>query len=50
MKVRFITGNENSGVNKITLQQGDAVVTIPMYGKNPSLDVNVGTGIVLFSF
>ena len=49
-KVCFIAGNEDSGVNKTTLQQCDAAVTIPMYGKNPSLNVNVSTGIILFSF
>ena len=49
-KVCFIAGNEDSGVNKTTLQECDNAVTIPMYGKNPSLNVNVSTGIVLFSF
>ena len=49
-KVCFIAGNEDSGVNKTTLQECDNAVTIPMYGKNPSLNVNVSTGIILFSF
>ena len=49
-KVCFIAGNEDSGVNKTTLQECDNAVTIHMYGKNPSLNVNVSTGIVLFSF
>jgi len=50
LKVCFIAGNEDSGVNRTTLEKCDNAVTIPMYGKNPSLNVNVSTGIVLFSF
>ncbi|OGC69324.1 hypothetical protein A2415_03035 [candidate division WWE3 bacterium RIFOXYC1_FULL_39_7] len=49
-KVCLIAGNEDSGVNKSTLELCDNAVTIPMYGKNPSLNVNVSVGIVLFSF
>ena len=49
-KVCFIAGNEDSGVNRTTIEQCDNVVTIPMYGKNASLNVNVSVGIVLFSF
>ncbi len=49
-KICFAAGNEDSGVNRTTLEQCDAVVTIPMYGKNASLNVNVSVGIVLFSF
>ena len=49
-KVCFIAGNEDSGVNRTTLEQCDNVVTIPMYGKNASLNVNVSVGVVLFSF
>jgi len=49
-KVCFVAGNEDSGVNRTTLEQCDIAVTIPMYGKNPSLNVNISVGIVLFSF
>ncbi|NQS88863.1 TrmH family RNA methyltransferase [Patescibacteria group bacterium] len=49
-KICFIAGNEDSGVNRTTLEQCDSAVTILMYGKNPSLNVNVSVGIVLFSF
>lgn len=49
-KVCFIAGNEDSGVNRTTLELCDNAVTIPMYGKNPSLNVNVSVGVVLFSF
>ena len=49
-KVCFIAGNEDSGVNRTTLEQCDAAVTIPMYGKNLSLNVTVSVGVILFSF
>ncbi len=49
-KVCFIVGNEDSGVNRTTLEQCDCIVMIPMYGKNASLNVTVSAGIVLFSF
>lgn len=49
-KVCFVAGNEDSGINRTTLEQCDIAVTIPMYGKNPSLNVNISVGIVLFSF
>jgi tRNA G18 (ribose-2'-O)-methylase SpoU len=49
-KICFIVGNEDSGVNRSTLELCDTAVTIPMYGKNISLNVNVSFGVVLFSF
>ncbi len=49
-KVCFIAGNEDSGVNRSTLEACNGAVTIPMYGKNPSLNVNVSVGIILYSF
>lgn len=49
-KICFIVGNEDSGVNKTTLGLCDNAVTIPMYGNNPSLNVSISVGIVLFSF
>lgn len=49
-KVCFIFGNEDSGINRTTLELCDTAVMIPMYGKNASLNVNVSAGIVLFSF
>lgn len=49
-RVCFIAGNEDSGVNRRTMEQCDTAVTIPLYGENPSLNVNVSVGIVLFSF
>lgn len=49
-KVCFIAGNEDSGVNRTTLEECDTAVTIPMFGSNLSLNVNVSVGVVLFSF
>ncbi|OGG13526.1 hypothetical protein A2773_00565 [Candidatus Gottesmanbacteria bacterium RIFCSPHIGHO2_01_FULL_39_10] len=49
-KICFIAGSEDSGVNRTSLELCDGAVTIPMYGKNPSLNVTVSVGIVLFSF
>jgi len=49
-KVCFIAGNEDSGVNRTTLEKCDNSVIIPMYGKNLSLNVNVSVGVVLFGF
>lgn len=49
-RVCFVAGNEDSGVNKATLKECDNAVTIPIYGKNPSLNVNVSVGIILYSF
>ncbi len=49
-KVCFVAGSEDSGVSQKVLDLCDVSVTIPMYGKNASLNVNVSVGIVLFSF
>ena len=49
-KICFVLGNEDSGVNRTTLELCDTAVMIPMYGKNASLNVTVSAGIVLFGF
>jgi len=49
-RVCFIVGNEDSGVNRRTLDLCDFAVMVPMYGKNASLNVTVSAGVVLFSF
>jgi len=49
-KVCFIAGNEDSGVNRTTLELCDNAVTIPMQGKNASLNVTISVGVVLFNF
>lgn len=49
-KVCFVVGNEDSGVNRTTLNACNIAVMIPMYGKNASLNVTVSVGVILFSF
>lgn len=44
----LIVGNESYGISKEVLQMVDAVVEIPMYGVNISLNVIVSLGIVLY--
>ncbi len=48
-KICLIAGNEDSGVNRTTLELCDTSITIPMYGDNASLNVTVSVGVVLFS-
>ncbi len=44
----IIVGNETSGVTKETLDASDAIVELPMWGVNKSLNVMVSLGIVLY--
>lgn len=44
----FIVGNETTGVSKEVLDEADAIVEIPMFGVNISLNVMVSLGIVLY--
>lgn len=46
--VAIIVGHETEGVTKAALDLADAIVEIPMYGVNKSLNVVVSTGIVLY--
>lgn len=46
--VALVVGHETDGVSKETLSLCDAVVEIPMWGVNKSLNVMVSLGIVLF--
>lgn len=47
--VCLIVGNETTGVSKEVLEVADAVVEIPMYGINISLNVMVSLAIVLYA-
>ncbi|MFC4355957.1 TrmH family RNA methyltransferase [Chryseomicrobium palamuruense] len=49
-KMAFIMGNEGSGVQPQLLEQVDAKVKIPIYGKAESLNVAMATGILLYHF
>ena len=46
--VCLIVGNETSGISKEALKLTDAIVEIPMFGVNISLNVVVSLGIVLY--
>jgi tRNA G18 (ribose-2'-O)-methylase SpoU len=48
LPVAFIVGNETTGVSKEALEASDAIVEIPMYGINKSLNVIVSTAIVAY--
>lgn len=44
----LVVGHESNGVSKEALDASDAIVEIPMWGVNKSLNVMVSLGIVLF--
>jgi len=44
----FVLGSEGKGISKEVLSISDEVVTIPTFGKTPSLNVSVACGIVTF--
>ena len=44
----LVVGHESDGVSKEVLDMADAIVEIPMWGVNKSLNVMVSLGIVLF--
>ncbi|MHB8578513.1 MAG: 23S rRNA (guanosine(2251)-2'-O)-methyltransferase RlmB [Ignavibacteriaceae bacterium] len=46
--VALIVGNEEKGIRKLTAENCDFIVSIPMNGKLQSLNVSVATGILLF--
>ena len=46
----LVVGNEVDGLPKDVLEQCDAIVHIPMYGKKESLNVAVAYGICVYSF
>ncbi len=46
--VALVVGNETSGISKEVLEICDAIVEIPMFGVNVSLNVMVSLGIVLY--
>ncbi len=48
LPICLIVGNETTGVSKEVLEMADAVVEIPMFGVNISLNVMVSLAIVLY--
>ncbi len=48
LPICLVVGNETSGVSEEVLKLADAVVELPMFGVNISLNVMVSLGIVLY--
>jgi 23S rRNA (guanosine2251-2'-O)-methyltransferase len=46
--VALIMGNEEKGIRRLTADNCDILVNIPMKGKIQSLNVSVATGVILF--
>ncbi|PIR80335.1 MAG: RNA methyltransferase [Candidatus Levybacteria bacterium CG10_big_fil_rev_8_21_14_0_10_35_13] len=46
--IALVVGHESYGVSKEVLEIADAIVELPMFGVNKSLNVMVSLGIVLF--
>ncbi len=48
MPIVLVVGHESDGVSKEVLEASDAIVELPMFGINKSLNVMVSLGIVLY--
>mgnify|MGYP001608361673 CR=1 FL=1 len=48
MPLALVVGHESDGVSKEVLKIADAIVELPMFGINKSLNVMVSLGIVLY--
>ncbi len=48
LPIVLIVGHESDGVSKEVLDMADAIVELPMFGINKSLNVMVSLGIVLY--
>lgn len=46
--VALIMGNEEKGIRRLTAENCDILINIPMKGKIQSLNVSVATGVILF--
>ncbi len=48
LPICLVVGHESEGVSKEVLEMADAIVELPMFGVNISLNVMVSLGIVLY--
>ncbi len=46
--IALVIGGEDTGINKLTREKCDKVVTIPMFGKVNSLNASVAAGVAVF--
>jgi len=44
----IVVGGEDTGVNRLTKEKCDGIITIPMYGKVNSLNASVASGVAVF--
>lgn len=49
LPICLVVGHETNGVSKEVMKMADAIVEIPMFGVNKSLNVMVSLGIVLYN-
>ncbi len=49
LPIALVVGNETSGISPEVLNMCDAIVELPMFGVNKSLNVIVSLGIVLYT-
>lgn len=47
-KTAIVVGGEDTGVNRLTKEKCDGILTIPMFGKVNSLNASVATAIAVF--
>ncbi|MBI4059239.1 TrmH family RNA methyltransferase [Candidatus Microgenomates bacterium] len=48
LPICIVVGHETEGVSKEVLEMADAIVELPMFGINKSLNVMVSAGIILY--
>lgn len=48
MKKALIIGNEGSGISRLTRENSDVILSIPMYGKINSLNASTSAGILIY--
>ena len=47
-RIAIVVGGEDTGVNRLTKEKCDAIITIPMKGKVNSLNASVACGVAVF--
>ncbi len=47
-KIAIVVGGEDTGVNRLTKEKCDVIMTIPMFGKVNSLNASVACGVAVF--